>query len=226
MVKTIFIEGTYEGKVSLSDEVLDYLKKYNKIGLFAAVQFVASLKNIKEQLKEKKMTVVTSKAKRCCVEGQLLGCDCRSDSLNLEEDVDVFLYIGDGKFHPQALVYGNAQEVVCYNPKSNQFSVLTEKDVDKNLKRYRGSMARFHSARDVGVLITLKPGQEYYKKSLELEEKYPEKKFYYFIDNNISFNQLENFNFIECWVNTACPRIGLDDQEAFRKGVVNLKDVL
>ncbi|MBI2112760.1 diphthamide synthesis protein, partial [Candidatus Woesearchaeota archaeon] len=52
------------------------------------------------------------------------------------------------------------------------------------------------------------------------------KKFYFFVDNTISYGQLENFPFVEVWVNTACPRIGLDDQEAFRKGVLNLKDVL
>ena len=59
-----------------------------------------------------------------------------------------------------------------------------------------------------------------------LLKKYPDKKFYFFVDNTISYGQLENFPFVEVWVNTACPRIGLDDQEAFRKGVLNLKDVL
>ena len=59
-----------------------------------------------------------------------------------------------------------------------------------------------------------------------LEKRYADKKFYYFIDNVVSFDQLENFNFIEVWVNTACPRVGFDDQEKFAKGVINLNDAL
>ena len=57
-----------------------------------------------------------------------------------------------------------------------------------------------------------------------MEKKFPEKKCYYFIDNVISFDQLENFNFIDVWINTACPRVGFDDQEKFRRGVINLND--
>ena len=228
MVRVVFIEAQYEGKVKLSEDVLDYLSKnaHKKIGLYTAVQFIDSLEKIKEQFKEKKLMTVTSKPKRCEVEGQLLGCDCSKDSLNLSEDVDAFLYIGDGKFHPQALAYGNEKEIICYNPKSNQFEVITKKEINTNLKRVKGALVKFHSSSSIGVIITLKPGQEFYRKSLELEQNYPNKKFYYFIDNNISFNQLENFPFIEVWVNTACPRIGLDDQESFRKGVINLREVM
>ncbi len=232
MVKTLFLEAPFVGKVILSSDTLNYIKKSNHktIALFASVQFCQQLDSIKEQLKKLKIKVVTSKAKRCSEAAQLLGCDCSTDSLNLSGDVDAFLYVGDGKFHPLALVYGqngnNAfKEIICYDPKNNQFTILTKKDVEPNLKRYKGALAKFYSAVNIGVIISLKPGQEYYKKSLELEKKYPDKQFYYFVDNEVSFNQLENFNFIDVWVNTACPRIALDDAERFRKGVVNLKDV-
>ena len=43
------------------------------------------------------------------------------------------------------------------------------------------------------------------------------------VESNI---QLENFNFIDVWVNTACPRVSFDDQEKFVKGVINLNDAL
>jgi diphthamide synthase subunit DPH2 len=41
----------------------------------------------------------------------------------------------------------------------------------------------------------------------ELEKKYSDKKFYYFICDTLDFSELENFNFIECWLNTMCPRV-------------------
>jgi len=226
MVKTIFIEARYEGKVELCQDTLEYAKKYKKIGLYAAIQFCNKLDRVNEQLKELGIEVITSQPKRTGCSSQLLGCDSAKDSLNLDEEVDAFLYIGDGKFHPQALVYGQEREIICDDPIGKKFSLLTKEDLAANLKRAKGALVKFHSSDNIGVVITMKPGQEFYLKSLELEKKYPTKKFYYFIDNNISFNQLENFPFIDVWVNTACPRIGLDDQESFRKGVVNLRNVI
>jgi len=41
---------------------------------------------------------------------------------------------------------------------------------------------------------------------------------YMFLGNEV--RDLENFNFIEVWVNTACPRIA-DDVE----GMINLRDL-
>ena len=226
MVRVVFIEGRYQGEVELCQDTLDYIKKYKKIGLYAAIQFCNNLDRVKEQLKELGIEVIISQPKRTGCSSQLLGCDSAKDSLNLNQEADAFLYVGDGKFHPQALVYGQEREVICDDPIGKKFTLITKEELVVNLRRAKGALVKFHSSDNIGVVITLKPGQEYYKASLTLEEKYPEKKFYYFIDNNISFNQLENFPFIDVWVNTACPRIGLDDQESFRKGVVNLRNVI
>ena len=103
---------------------------------------------------------------------------------------------------------------------------MTNKDVEKIIKKYISSLMKFLSAQKIGVIITVKPGQEQMKPAFFLEKKFSNKKFYYFVDDVISFNQLENFPFIEVWINTACPRIGLDDQEQFRKGVINLNEAL
>jgi diphthamide biosynthesis enzyme Dph1/Dph2-like protein len=60
------------------------------------------------------------------------------------------------------------------------------------------------------------------KKAHDLERKYPDKKFYLLLFDTLDFAQLENFNFIECFVNTACPRISYDDSEKFAKKVVDV----
>ena len=225
-VRVVFIEAQYEGEVELCQDTLDYIKKYKKVALYAAIQFCNNLDKVKEQLEELGIEVITSQPKRTGCSGQLLGCDSAKDSLNLNEEVDAFLYIGDGKFHPQALAYGQDKDVICDDPIGKKFCLITKEELSANLKRAKGALVKFHSSSSVGVIVTLKPGQEFYKASLALEKKYPDKKFYYFIDNNISFNQLENFPFIDVWINTACPRIGFDDQEMFRKGVVNLREVV
>lgn len=234
-MKTLFLEAPYEdeegrhgGKLGLSKEVLAYLKsqKYQNIALFSSVQFLACLNPVKKQLLGININAAAIKLDRASAEGQLLGCNVYS-----LPEVDCYLYIGDGKFHPLALIYGQKdnkelKEVVCYDPLCKKMALLTIDDVSKVLKKYRGSMLKFLDSKNIGVLISLKPGQEQLKAALKLENVFKGKKFYYFVDNAISFGQLENFPFIGVWVNAACPRIALDEQEMFARGIVNLNDAL
>ncbi len=232
---TLFLEAPYTGKIELCSETLDYLKEkgYKKVGLYASVQFVGNLKEVEKQLQNIEVKWVSSHADRTDVVRQLLGCDSYHDSLNLDEEIDSYLYVGDGKFHPLALVYGQkdvdhekVKEIICNDPMANEMNLLGFDEIRVILKKYKGSLIKFLSSKTVGLLHTIKPGQEQFRPSLKLEEMYPEKEFYHFIDNVVSFDQLENFNFIEVWINTTCPRVGFDDQEKFRKGVVNVTDAL
>lgn len=232
-METLFLEATYSGTVELCPETISYLTKkgYTKIGLYASVQFVGKLETVESQLNELGVTSVTSRPDRTHVKGQLLGCDNYHNSLNLDKDIQVYLYVGDGRFHPLALVYAQKdsnemKEIICNDPINKRMVLMGIEDICTILKKYRGSLVKFFTAKMVGVLITIKPGQEQFKPALLLEKKYLDKRFYYFIDNVISFDQLENFNFIDVWVNTACPRVGFDDQEKFVRGVINLNDAL
>ena len=72
-------------------------------------------------------------------------------------------------------------------------------------------MIKFLNAKNIGFLISTKPGQKYpIKKLEEFEKKHKEKRFYYFVADHIDINQFENFRFIEAWINTACPRLEED----------------
>lgn len=236
-MKALFLDAPYAGEVQLSSDTLRYFQKQHikTVALYASVQFVHLLEKVKQQLDEAGIPWLTSKARRTHVEGQLLGCDNDEEALNLPKDelqkIDAFLYIGDGRFHPLALVFAQKElqekkPIICNDPMSKMMRLVSQKDVALIMKKYKSSLMKFLNARNVGVLVTIKPGQQQFRPALALEKKYPDKKFYYFIDNVISFDQLENFPFIETWVNTACPRIGWDDQEKFLKGVINIRDAL
>ena len=233
----LFLDAPYHGTVELSKDTLQYLKKkkYKTVGLYGSVQFCNQLETVKQQLRDLEINIITSKADRTHVSSQLLGCDNYHSSLNLpaqeEQEMDCYLYIGDGKFHPLALVYGQKdkakegiKEIICNDPIQKKMSLVSMNDIKTILQKYKGSLLKFLTAKNIGVIVTIKPGQEQFRPSLALEKKFPEKKFYYFIDNVVSFDQLENFNFIDVWINTTCPRVGFDDQEKFRRGVINLND--
>ncbi|MBS3124126.1 diphthamide synthesis protein [Candidatus Woesearchaeota archaeon] len=236
-MKTLYIDAKFQGTVKITSELIEYLKnkKIKTLALYSAVQFLPFLKSIKEDLEKKNINVILSKPGRTNAVGQLLGCDVSINSLNLDKEsikkIDSFLYIGDGQFHPLALAYAQEnseefKEVICFDPYSKNIEPINQKEIEKIFRKKKGSLAKFLNSDKIGVLISLKPGQQYLKAALTLENKFPEKKFYFFVDNNISFNQLENFPFIQVWINTACPRIGLDDIEQFKRGVVNIADIL
>ncbi|MBI2666317.1 diphthamide synthesis protein [Candidatus Woesearchaeota archaeon] len=247
-MKTLFLDAPYAGTVELCKETFNYLKQknYQTVALYASVQFVNQLEKVRKQLEEAHIEVITSQARRTHVETQLLGCDNDKEALNLSQEqwqhIDAFLYIGDGRFHPLALVFAqkdlddeekeegkeriNKKEILCNDPMTQQLKIMGEVEVKSILNKYRASLMKFIAAERVGVLVTIKPGQQQLRASFAIEEKFPEKKFYYFIDNVLSFDQLENFPFIETWVNTACPRIGFDDQEKFVHVVINLRDAV
>jgi len=233
----LFLEAPFTGEVSLLPKSIKFLKdKHVKtVGLYASVQFCNNLDKVKKKLQELNIEMISSQPDRTHVSNQLLGCDNYHNSLNLpskeQSKIEYYLYIGDGKFHPLALVYGQKdnselKEIICNDPIGQHFQVLDYTFVKKILQKYRASLLKFLNAKEIGVLVTIKPGQEQFRPALFLEKKYPHKTFHYFIDNVISFDQLENFPFIQLWVNTACPRVGFDDQENFQKGVINLNDAL
>lgn len=86
-------------------------------------------------------------------------------------------------------------------------------------------MLSFMSSKEIGVLISTKPGQYKIKKAYELEDKFPEKKIYFLLFNTLNYSGLENFPFIECFVNTACPRISYDEADKIRKPIINIDDL-
>ena len=233
-MKFLFIEAFYEKEINLSKEALKLLSKYKSVALFAAVQF-AKLDGVKKQLEEAGIKILATPAKRTSAENQVLGCDCFGDSFadkELFKKVDVMLYIGDGLFHPKALLLAQKdqkikKEVIIFDPLSNSSSILTQKDIDKQVKRYHANVLKYMYAKSVGILVSTKTGQQYLNLALKLKEgKKSDREFFIFVGDTLDMCELENFPFIEAWVNTACPRIGTDDIVNLRQPLINIADAL
>ena len=50
------------------------------------------------------------------------------------------------------------------------------------------------------------------------------KQVYIFVGDILNYADMENFPFIEVWINTACPRIGYDDVTSMPKPLININD--
>ncbi|PLW80673.1 hypothetical protein C0585_01380 [Candidatus Woesearchaeota archaeon] len=214
-MKTVFFESKDDMEIIIPKDLIKVLPK--KIIMFTTVQHVDQIESMKNQLED--IEVKTIKLSHTKHPGQILGCSIRK----IEENCDAFLYIGDGEFHPKALVLKNDKPVYSYNPYSKDFKSF--EDADNLKKRQKAGLVKFHSSKEIGVLITLKPGQNRMKKAKELKELYPDKNFYFLMADTFDFGSLEDFNFLECFVNTACPRIGYDDNIKIFKPVVNIEEL-
>jgi 2-(3-amino-3-carboxypropyl)histidine synthase len=227
----LLLDAPYEDDLCLTHETFEELKQYKTIALYGAVQFIPFMQDIHKHLEAQGHEVITSQPSRTNVAYQILGCDCYWQNLKLEKDPDVFLYIGDGLFHPKALALAQKDRetfipIACYDPKRKVISYRTQEEIARLLKKNKGSLLKFLSSDCIGVLVTSKPGQKQFNAATKLLELYTEKQFYFFIENTFEFGRLEDYPFIECWVNTACPRIGFDDGENLEKSMINLNDAL
>ncbi|MCH7902490.1 ribonucleoside-diphosphate reductase subunit alpha, partial [archaeon] len=117
-------------------------------------------------LEKENIKVISSQPERTNSKYQILGCDIYHGNYKLKIDVDAFLYIGDGKFHPRAILYSEDdsktnREVIMFNPISNTMEILDKKEIQRVLKKEQANKTRFLAADNVGVVVTTKPGQEH-----------------------------------------------------------------
>lgn len=216
-MEIMHIEGRYRGKISTEGIEIHSLGK--RVALFTTVQFMDIISQVKGYL-EKNGKIVELPKTNATYNGQVLGC-----TIDKIEGYDCILYIGDGKFHPIALALENEVPVFTYNPFTNHFTRIGDNDIQNMQRKKKAGIAKFHASKKIGLLVSTKPGQ-YNEVKEKLNKKYPDKKFYTLLFDTIDPAMLENFNFIDCYVNTACPRISFDDYSKFAKKIVEYRYLL
>jgi len=147
---------------------------------------------------------------------QVLGCS----KTRVKEGIPIIL-IGHGRFHALNLALQNKRQIILYSNGSS--AVIGEKEIKEHQERLKNSINKFLHSYTLAIIISLKPGQENMKQAKELEriinKKYPEKKVFFFISNNINLSEIENFN-IDFWINSACPGLLNDSPK-----IANIDDV-
>jgi 2-(3-amino-3-carboxypropyl)histidine synthase len=236
MPRLLLLDAKWEKPIVLTPKLKTYLKKHKikSVALFASTQFT-NLTPFINQLKKLKIKPLVTKAKRTNDKLQILGCDCYSDSFQQPtiNKADLILYIGDGLFHPKALLLSqknqkpkNQKPVLMFDPLGDKLELIKKDSIDQQLKKHKRNLNMFIRAKTIGILVAIKPGQQFLNHSIKLKESLEKqnKKVYIFIDDTININNLENYPFIKAWVNTACPRIGTDDIINIKEPMINIKE--
>ncbi len=181
------------------------------LGIVTTVQHLDSLKQVQKLFP------------KSIIGGQVLGCDV-SAAEKIVKKVDAFLFIGSGEFHPLQIAYATGKDVYCANPYVSDVRVITSKDVEQWRLRTKGAFLKFLNSKRVGILVSAKSGQNNFKDAEQFKDS-TDKEAFLFLADTLDFNELENFPDIECWINTACPRIGYDDTKRTSKSIINLSDL-
>jgi 2-(3-amino-3-carboxypropyl)histidine synthase len=226
-VPTLYIEARATLKVdSTIEKALLLLEKWRKIGLATTVQHVQALDEVREILIRSGKTVVIGDTRRLSYPGQIVGCDY-SNVISITKDVEAFLFLGGGQFHALGVAISTSKPTVAADPFDDRaFSVDSE--AQKIFKQRWASIEEAKKAKNFGVLIGIKPMQKKLEEALTIKEKLEEngKTVNLLAAKEITPEILMEFPTLDAFVNTACPRISLDDASKFRKPVLTTNEAL
>ncbi len=200
-------------------------KKYGKVAISGTVQYIGFMDGVSKILDAGKIKVFVGKGnKAVSFPGQLLGCNYSAID-DVENKVDAIIFIGDGVFHPIGISYHTDKPVVIANPVSGNVRML-RKEKDLFLRQ---RFAVIESARDAklfGIVVSTKKGQERQGEAMELKKKIEKggKGAIILAADNLFPENLNYFG-VDCFVNTACPRIASDDVSRFKVPVLNPKEL-
>ena len=194
-----------------------------RIGLVTTAQHVDILEDAEKMLEKNGFeAVIGFNYSRVRFKGQILGCNF-SAATSIKNDVDLFLFIGSGSFHPLGLMLSTNKPVITCDPYTNKVKYKELEELKDIVLRQRyGAIARSKDAKVFGILIGTKKGQQRMDLAFEIKEKLKSKnkKSIFIVLNHFSSAVLETFRKIDCFVSTACPRIAIDDYMQYETPII------
>ena len=222
-VPTIFIEAF--SKIDIKKDLeksLEHLKGYSRIGLVTTTQHLHMLNEIKDFLEDngKEVILGSSPSTR---RGQVLGCNFSSiKSL----DVEIFLFIGSGNFHPLGINLFSNTPVLALDPYNSEIRRMDEY-ADRILRIRFARITKASSAKKWGVLVSSKEGQYRMNLAKEIKKTLEDNgmEAYIILVDNVSPDVLLPYLDLDAFVVSACPRIAIDDSQMYKKPLLTPQEL-
>jgi 2-(3-amino-3-carboxypropyl)histidine synthase len=226
-VPTLYLEARATLTVDAAViSAMPLLSGYSRIGLATTVQHVQTLDAVREILVRAGKTIEIGDTRRLAYPGQVIGCDF-SNVKSVAADVDAFLFIGGGKFHALGVALATLKPTIIADPYGGMAYSVTE-EVQKILKKRYANIEEASRAKNLGILVSLKPGQKHLDEALKIKESVEKmgKTACLFAVRELQPEVLAGFPSVDAYVNTACPRISLDDASKFKKPVLTVQEFM
>jgi 2-(3-amino-3-carboxypropyl)histidine synthase len=184
-----------------------------RVGLLTTTQHANKLDTVAAVLEEEGCDPLVGYGdNRVINPGQLLGCNFTA-ARTIAEEIDAFLYIGSGDFHPIAAAWGlEEMPLFVADPMTSEVRRVDDRVEDLMRQRY-AAIAKAQEADQIGILVGTRVGQQrvkYARGLVKLCERHGREAHLIAMDY-FSPEALASFRNMGAFVNTACPRITTDD---------------
>ena len=202
----LFVPVSWDFDVQALASVVPLLRT-KRIGVVTTVQHVHLLDDIVTCLGTFGIdAVVAHGGGRAPLRGQILGC-CFDAARNT--GATEILFIGTGLFHPLGIRLATGARTVAFDP----FTAHAEEvDTERLLRRRAVFIEKARQADRVGIIVSAKSGQQRLARARRLAAQ--SERAVLILMTEVSPDELLNFG-MDCYVNTACPRLAFDDQDRF-----------
>lgn len=221
-----YINYSVDAPMGILSDSIKLLEQYKTIGLVTTIQHIHQLEDVRKFYESNGKIVITGNpygfAKK---QGQILGCDVGS-AARLDKQVDAFVYFGGGLFHPLGALLQTTKPFLVVEPFANQVEFI-DKYREIYRKRSQGKILASVNAKNIGILVSTKNGQ-YNMNMAKIIKANAEKNGLsaaILVSNTLDFNSLNNMMEFDAFVNTACPRISIDDIERTRKPLLSANEL-
>ena len=197
----------------------------SRLGLVASVQHLDLVEPLRAALARHGYDLrVGTGDRRLAYPGQALGCNYTGAEA-IEHDVEAFLFLGTGQFHPVGLAFAVTRPVYALDPLRGEL----EPPIDRGalVRRRQLVVAGARTARHWGILVSTFAGQNRSPTALALQERARSKGWEaeILLFDRLDGHDLEGRAF-DAYVNTACPRIALDDGSNYPKPILTPPEFL
>ncbi len=192
--------------------------KGNKLGLVGSIQHLHLIFDFKDRLEKAGFEVeVPVGGDRLTFPGQVLGCNYSGD----DDTIGHYLFLGSGDFHPIGLVMHTGKPLALLDPYTGDSSEMSLERIERILRQRFGLIMAVQDAQTFAILIGEKPGQMRRTLALRMKKMLAKhgKKGYLLALEHIS-PDLISFYPVDAYVNTACPRIAIDDSVRYDKPLI------
>ena len=202
----LFVPVSWDFDVQALARVVPLLHA-QKIGVVTTVQHVHLLDEVVTFFGTFGIEAVVAEGSgRAPLRGQILGC-CFDAARNT--GADEILFVGTGLFHPLGIRLATGARTIAFDPFTGAATVV---DTERLLRRRAVYIEQARQAARIGIIVSAKSGQQ--RLSLARRLAAQSARAVLILMTEVSPDELLNFG-MDCYVNTACPRLAFDDQDRF-----------
>lgn len=222
-----YVPYEIDAPLDLLPKSLKYLKEFNKISVVTTVQHLHQLDSIKEFYEKNGKEVFIGRPYGFAKHpGQILGCDIGS-AASVDSKVDAHVYFGGGIFHPLGALLNTKKPFLVIEPFDNKVEFI-DRLRDTYQRRSKGKVLASLDAKSIAILVSTKNGQHNLKLAEILKKKIESEglKSAILVSNTFDFDSINNMMEFDAFVNTACPRIAIDDTDRLRKPLLSANELM